>query len=187
MNAKDIRSNATLHKFIAAGGAPKYVHFWGHRPSKDGAISKTCFSQWYEAAFDLDGHHYPTAEHYMMAGKARLFGDADACRRILGASTPGEVKAIGREIVSFNEDTWLAHRWQIVVDANMGKFSQNSALKEFLLNTGDRILVEASPVDRIWGMGLAADDPKAANPAEWQGLNLLGFALMEVRSRLASS
>jgi ribA/ribD-fused uncharacterized protein len=185
MNLLDLRSQLDLCDYLAQGGDPKYVLFWGHRPSKDGAVSKTCFSQWFEAGFDLDGNHYPTAEHYMMAEKARLFADPVAAQRALAAATPGAAKAIGREIVGFDEDTWLKHRWRIVVDANVGKFSQNGALREFLLNTGDRVLVEASPVDSIWGIGLAADDPKAAIPNEWQGLNLLGFALMEVRARLS--
>ncbi len=187
MELKNIRSNTDLLASLSLGEEPKYVLFWGHRPSKDGSVTKTCFSQWYESGFDVDGIHYPTAEHYMMAGKARLFGDASALQRVLAATTAGEVKAIGREIVGFDDAIWLANRWRIVVDANVGKFSQNKQLREFLSNTGNRVLVEASPLDRIWGIGLAADDPRAAKPAEWQGLNLLGFALMEVRERLLAA
>lgn len=186
MTSNTIRSVAALTNHIATGGKPKYVLFWGHQPAKDGAVTKTCFSQWYQSAFTVDGVDYATAEHYMMAEKARLFGDASALQRALIAPTPGAVKAIGREIVGFDEATWLAHRWRIVVAANLAKFSQNSALGEFLMQTGDRVLVEASPVDRIWGIGLAVDDPQAENPHNWQGLNLLGFALMEVRARLTA-
>ncbi len=132
----------------------------------------------------VEGRHYRTAEHYMMAEKARLFGDSLAFDRVLASPTPGAAKAVGREIVGFDERIWLAQRFQIVVDANFAKFTQNPALGDFLANTGYRVLVEASPVDAIWGIGLAADDPRAADPLAWNGLNLLGFALMEVRARL---
>ncbi|WP_371850733.1 NADAR family protein [Pseudoduganella violaceinigra] len=160
------------------------VLFWGHQPSQDGAIKKTCFSQWFEAEFEVDGIRYPTAEHFMMAGKARLFGDEKALARIMQARNPGAAKAAGRKVQGFDEPTWEAHRWEIVVAANVAKFSQNPPLRDFLLATGDQVLVEASPVDRIWGTGVAADSPHAGNPARWTGLNLLGFALMEARSRI---
>lgn len=177
-------SCAELCDYIDRGGHAKYLYFWGHRPSKDGTVTKSCFSQWFEISFEVDGVHYPSAEHFMMAEKARLFSDHDVLQRVLVATTPGAAKALGREISAFEESTWLAHRWQIVVAANYAKFSQNTKLREFLLNTADRVLVEASPVDRIWGIGLAADDPAAENPHEWDGLNLLGFALMQVREQL---
>lgn len=173
-----------LCDYIDRGGQAKYLYFWGHRPSKDGSVTKSCFSQWFEISFEVDGVHYPSAEHFMMAEKARLFSDHDVLQRILIATTPCAAKALGREISAFEESTWLAHRWQIVVAANYAKFSQNTKLREFLLNTADHVLVEASPVDRIWGIGLAADDPAAENPHKWDGLNLLGFALMQVREQL---
>ncbi len=172
---------------INRGGQAKYLYFWGYRPSKDGTITKSCFSQWFESPFEVDGTQYPTAEHFMMAEKARLFSADDVLQRILVATTPGAAKALGREIKDFAESTWLAHRWQIVVAANYAKFSQNPKLREFLLNTADRVLVEASPVDSIWGIGLAADDPAAENPNTWNGLNLLGFVLMHVREQLRNN
>ncbi|MYN40048.1 GNAT family N-acetyltransferase [Duganella sp. FT109W] len=182
-----LRSVAQLRKYVDGGGQVKMLMFWGHQPSRDGAITKTCFSQWFEASFEVDGIRYLTAEHYMMAEKARLFGDEAARQRVLAATNPGAAKAIGREVLGFDNQRWLAHRWDIVVRANMAKFSQNAALRTFLLDTQDRVLVEASPVDAIWGIGLGADDPRATDPAAWEGLNLLGFALMEVRSRLHRS
>lgn len=179
-----IRSRDELCAHVAQGGQPKYLPFWGHTPAKDGSISKACFSQWYESVFEVDGVRYPTAEHFMMAGKARLFADQATLARILAAPTPGAVKALGRQIVGFDENVWREHRWSVVVNANLGKFSQDERLKQFLLDTGERILVEASPLDAIWGIGLAADDADMVNPVAWQGLNLLGFALMEVRDEL---
>lgn len=166
------------------GERPKYLFFWGHQPEADGRIGKSCFSQWFESPFTLDAISYPTAEHLMMAEKARLFGDEAVCARILAARTPAEAKKLGRLISGFDEERWLQARFEIVVKGNHAKFSQNPALREFLLNTGERVLVEVSPVDAIWGIGLAADDPRAANPEQWRGLNLLGFALMAVRARL---
>jgi ribA/ribD-fused uncharacterized protein len=123
----------------------------------------------------------------MMAGKGRLFGDQDAFQKILAAAHPGEAKKLGRGVKGFDNQSWTDHRFQIVVDANVAKFGQNQALKDFLLTSADRILVEASPVDKIWGIGLAGDDSRAQDPERWQGLNLLGFALMEARRILSTT
>jgi ribA/ribD-fused uncharacterized protein len=84
-------------------------------------------------------------------------------------------------VQGFDEAAWLEERFSIVVRANQAKFSQNPELESFLRQTGSRFLVEASPVDRIWGIGLTRDDAKANDPNLWRGLNLLGFALMQVR------
>ena len=182
-----IKTTLDLIDYINQGNQPKYLCFWGHQPNKDGSIGKSCLSQWYEASFEIDGVKYKTAEHYMMAEKARLFGNDNLLPEILAASHPGEAKKLGRQIKGFNEGTWSEHRLPIVVRGNVSKFSQNKALQEFLLNTGERILVEASPRDRIWGIGLGSNNPDAENPYKWRGLNLLGFALMEVRSILNSN
>jgi len=145
------------------------------------------FSQWYPAPFELYGERYATAEHYMMAKKPRLLGaDASRCQ-VWRAGSPAQAKALGRQIIGFQDDIWNAHRFDIVCRANHAKFSQHPDLKTFLLQTGERILVEASPVDSIWGIGLAQDDPRAENPLQWQGLNLLGFALMTVRDQLQAA
>ncbi len=180
-----IRTKEDLIDFVARGNKVKYVCFWGHQ-ERDGQVTKSCFSQWYNSMFKENGNEFLTAEHYMMYHKAKLFDDEHACQRILSATTPGEAKAIGREVVGFNQAVWDEKRFEIVVRANAAKFSQNSELKAFLLNTGSRVLVEASPVDAIWGIGLAQDDPATETPATWRGLNLLGFALMEVREQLHS-
>lgn len=165
----------------------KYVLFWGHQPKKDGSIGKTGFSQWFESPFSLNGFSYATAEHYMMAEKARLFDDQDALNQIIASKTPALAKKLGRGIRGFDETRWNERRFDAVVEGNLAKFSQHASLKEFLLNTGDRILVEASPVDGIWGVGMAEDHPDIGNPALWQGLNLLGFALMNVRQQLRAN
>ncbi|MFI9582577.1 NADAR family protein [Streptomyces sp. NPDC052236] len=162
----------------------KYLHFWGHAPRKDGTIGASCLSQWWPSPFMVDGVRYATAEHWMMAGKARLFADAEAERKALEARSPAAAKEAGRLVRGFDEAIWERERFAIVRAGCLHKFGQNADLREFLLTTGDRVLVEASPLDRIWGIGLAADDERAQDPAQWRGLNLLGFALMEAREEL---
>jgi ribA/ribD-fused uncharacterized protein len=164
----------------------KYLFFWGHQPERDGGIGKGCLSQWWPCSFSVDGQDFPSAEHYMMWRKALLFGDTSVAERVLTARTPGEAKALGREVSGFSDAEWVSARLEIVVEGNLAKFGQDPALRSYLLGTGSRVLVEASPQDRVWGIGLVASDPRAAAPAQWLGLNLLGEALMEVRSRLAA-
>jgi ribA/ribD-fused uncharacterized protein len=178
-----IRNKEELLGFVESGNKVTYLFFWGHRKPKNG-LTQSCLSQWYESGFEIDGITYPTAEHYMMAKKAKLFNDLDTHRKIIGASHPGQAKKYGRNVRGFDERTWGDQRFEIVVRGNLAKFSQNKPLGEFLLKTGNRILVEASPVDRVWGIGMAADNPDIENPGQWKGLNLLGFALMAVRDNL---
>jgi ribA/ribD-fused uncharacterized protein len=158
--------------------------FWGHHPAKDGSISKSCLSQWWQAAFTVNNVTYKTAEHWMMAEKAKLFGDENTLEKIIQAETPDKAKRLGRLVEDFDSAIWDAHRYDIVVTGNYYKFSQHPQLRNFLFSTKDAVLVEASPVDSVWGIGLAATDPAAQNPLQWQGLNLLGYALMEVRDKL---
>ncbi|WP_156726871.1 NADAR family protein [Streptomyces apocyni] len=169
---------------VSAGERIRFLHFWGHRPGRDGRIGAACLSQWWVAPFTVDGIEYPTAEHWMMAAKARLFGDARAERQALEASGPAVAKKAGRLVAGFDEAVWERERFAIVVEGNVHKFAAHQELREFLLGTGERVLVEASPLDRVWGIGLARDDERADDPARWRGLNLLGFALMEARERL---
>ncbi len=176
-----ITTVADLAAARAAGHRVKFLFFWGHRPERDGSVGAGCLSQWWPAPFTVDGITYATAEHYMMWRKATLFGDEVMAGRILVAPHPHAAKALGGRVARFDQQTWDEHRFAIVVAGNRAKFGQHPALREFLLGTGRRVLVEASPVDRIWGSRLSRDDPAAADPARWRGLNLVGFALMEVR------
>ncbi|MFJ8312592.1 MULTISPECIES: NADAR family protein [unclassified Streptomyces] len=169
---------------VKSGAHIKFLNFWGHAPKRDGTLGPSCFSQWWPSPFTVDGVEYATAEHWMMASKARLFGDADAERAALTAANPALAKKAGRLVRGFDEGVWQRERYGIVLAGSLHKFGQDEALREYLLATGDRVLVEASPLDRIWGIGLAADAPEAADPTRWRGLNLLGFALTEARERL---
>lgn len=164
----------------------EFLLFWGHRPERDGRIGKGCLSQWWPAPFTVDGVEFATAEHYMMWHKAMLFGDDQSAERILLAADPRQAKALGRGVRGFDQPRWEASRYEIVVAASVAKFGQRPELRNFLLGTGQRVLVEASPTDRVWGIGLTADDPRAEDPARWRGLNLLGFALMAARAVLAA-
>ncbi|MBC9711715.1 NADAR family protein [Streptomyces sp. TRM66268-LWL] len=169
---------------IEKGERIKFLHFWGHTAPAGGAVGKHVLSQWWPAPFDVDGVEYATAEHWMMAAKARLFGDAEAERKALSASSPAAAKKAGRLVRGFDDAVWERERFGIVVEGSVHKFAAHPELRDFLIRTGDRVLVEASPLDRIWGIGLAADDARAEEPGRWRGLNLLGFALMEARGRL---
>lgn len=168
----------------AAGRERELCMFWGHRPAGDGRITKSCLSQWWKDSFCSGGHRYVCMEQYMMARKAELFGDREMQGQILGSNDQKQIKALGRRVRGFDQDVWNIFKYSIVLNGNWCKFSQNRSLGEFLLSTGDSVLVEASPYDNIWGIALQANSPDAKDPFKWRGQNLLGFALMEVRDEL---
>ena len=184
MKSADCRDREALVEAMRAGEHPKFLMFWGHTPQTSGCIDRSCLSNWFPASFEIDDEFYPTSEHYMMAQKARMFGDSGMLNAIRKSETPGEAKKLGRRVANFNQAVWEEHRFHIVVQANEAKFSQNEEMGHFLISTGNQVLVEASPRDRIWGIGMGASNPLANDPSHWNGRNLLGFALMEVRSRL---
>lgn len=139
------------------------------------------FSQWHASPFTRKGLRFVTAEQFMMHEKARLFGDEETAGQILRSDSPRQQKALGRKVRGFDETVWRANREQIVFAGNQAKFEQNPELRALLLATRGTTLVEASPYDRIWGIGLAEDDPRALHRATWLGLNLLGEILTRLR------
>jgi ribA/ribD-fused uncharacterized protein len=145
------------------------------------------FSQWHPARFELAGKVFNCAEQYMMYGKAILFGDAEIAAEILEAVAPKQHKALGRKVRNFSDAVWKANREAIVTDGSRAKFMQNPELRQALLDTAGTELVEASPFDRIWGIGLAATDKRAEDPAQWRGQNLLGKILTRVRDELLAA
>lgn len=177
-----VRSVVDLCAVLARGERVKFLFFWGHQPEPDGRIGAGCLSQWWPAPFTVDGRVFATAEHYMMWRKATLFGDHVMALKILDAPHPHAAKALGGRVTGFDQQVWDEHRVSTVVAGNLAKFRQHPPLGAFLTGTGRRVLVEASPVDRIWGIGLSGDDPAVTDPGQWRGLNLLGFALMQVRA-----
>jgi ribA/ribD-fused uncharacterized protein len=178
------RDRTALLAAVEQGATFTYLPFYGHAPSPDGSVGPSCLSQWWPAPFSVDGDTFATAEHFMMWSKATLFDDHETAERVLGAATPKEAKALGRQARNFDQATWEAKRYDIVVAAGGHKFGQHDDLRAFLLGTGDQVLVEASPRDRVWGIGLGKNNPAAHDPAQWRGLNLLGFALGDVRNVL---
>lgn len=177
-------SKSNLIERIRKGETLEYLFFWGHQPSADGSLSNSCFSQWWKCEFS-DGHiRYCCAEQFMMAAKARQFHDESSLSEILAETDPAKIKQLGRQVKKFEAILWNERKFAAVVEGNFLKFSQNPALREFLLATGNAVIVEASPRDCIWGIGMGKDHPDSRNPEKWRGENLLGFALMEVRDLL---
>ena len=142
------------------------------------------FSQWYRCSFTVDGQTFNCAEQFMMHGKAKLFGDAEMAQKILAADHPKQHKALGRKVRNFDDVAWRGAREAIVAAGSRAKFTQNAELRALLVGTAGTTLVEASPYDRIWGIGLAATDPRAQDPAKWRGQNLLGKILTALRDEL---
>ena len=184
---KDMKYSVdSIKRMVSTDPNVRFIYFWGHTPSVKG-ITETCLSQWYDVEFEIAEVKYNTAEQYMMAQKALLFDDKEVFAQIMLADNPRDYKALGRKIRNFDSNVWDVRKYDIVVEGNRAKFSQNDDLKEYLLSTGDAILVEASPYDRIWGIGLYPGQAAKGTVDQWRGLNFLGSALMEVRERLRES
>lgn len=174
----------SVKHFMNLDDAHELLLFWGHHPKRDGTVTKSCLSQWWKSDFESYGVRYCCGEQYMMAQKARLFGDDQILKKILCCEDPAQIKKLGRQVKRFETEVWERAKYSIVLNGNWKKFSQNPELRQFLLLTGESILVEASPYDTIWGIGLSEEQPESVCPELWRGKNLLGFALMEVRDEL---
>jgi ribA/ribD-fused uncharacterized protein len=122
------RNVSDLCRLVQDGESVDFLMFWGHRPRRDGRIGPACLSQWWPSAFVVDGVSYPTAEHFMMAQKARMFGDEPAAAAVLEASTPADAKASGRRVKGYDDEAWTSGRYEIVVEGNTAKFGQNRDL-----------------------------------------------------------
>ncbi|MFA6117379.1 MAG: NADAR family protein [Sphingomonas sp.] len=142
------------------------------------------FSQWHPSNFTVDGERYATAEQYMMAEKARLFRDEDVRQQIMATADPRDQKALGRKVRFFDADRWNAVARAIVYRGNRAKFTTHRDLLTVLLDTEGTTIVEASPLDTIWGIGLAADSPDAHDRTKWRGTNWLGEVLTRLRDTL---
>lgn len=156
-----VSSVAELSRAVRAGARVKFLFFWGHHPQRDGSIGAGCLSQWWPAPFTLDGQRFATAEHHMMWRKATLFGDHATATKILTMAHPQAAKTLGRQVTGFDQQTWEQHRYDIVVAGNTTKFNQHPTLRTYLLGTGWQVLVEASPLDRVWA---SASPPTTHTP-----------------------
>lgn len=150
-----------------------HVFFW-----------KNFLSQWHMRDFRREGITYCCAEQYMMAEKARLFGDDDALKKIMSSDSPATHKRIGRQVKNYDDEKWSSVSRYVVFIANMAKFLQNKDLKEKLLATGNKIIVEASPYDALWGINLGPWNDKILDEKNWQGKNWLGKELRAVREQI---
>lgn len=180
---KNGKMKYSIDKLIQQDNLSKleYLHFW--KPELN-ANNKFCLGQWQISEFSVDVEDYNCAEQYMMAEKARLFEDEEIEKQIMETSDPKKMKDLGKKVKNFNQKIWDKVKYSIVLNGNYYKFSQNSEMRNFLLSTGDKILVEASPLDTIWGIGLSEQNINSENPIAWKGKNLLGFVLMELRDEL---
>eukprot|EP00026_Physarum_polycephalum_P018417 Phypoly_transcript_19995.p1 GENE.Phypoly_transcript_19995~~Phypoly_transcript_19995.p1 ORF type:complete len:211 (+),score=33.61 Phypoly_transcript_19995:48-635(+) len=185
----------------------KVIGFYSHIPSlakkQTGMEWYYCFSNWAWTPYTVKGVNYIASEQMMMEQKALLFGDKEIAKKVMDLKPPAnmsplnydqdwqpynsilaKIKALGREVKNFDSKVWDEKRFDIVYQANVEKFKQNKEIADTLLSTKDWILAEASPSDKIWGIGLSPNDPDVQNPAKWRGKNLLGEILMKVRAHL---
>jgi len=151
----------------------RFIYFWGG-----------IYSQWSIAPMTIDGIEYNSCEQYMMHQKALLFGDTETAEEVMKTDSPKDQKALGRLVKNFVESKWKRHCFSIVYRANLAKFTQNEDFKKSLMESGDRTFVEASPDDVIWGIGLFENAEGIEDVANWQGTNLLGFAITMVRDTI---
>jgi len=154
-----------------------FAFFWG----KSDALSN-----WHSSPFDYKGGTFANVEQFMMFCKARLFNDTESAKAIYQTRDPHRCKELGRQVTGFDDATWTQKREAIVSVGLREKFLQNPELLKDLLKTGNRQLVEASPYDKIWGIGLNANHPHAQDPAHWRGENLLGKTMTNVRDYLVN-
>lgn len=147
-----------------------HIYFWGGR-----------FSNFFPITFFAENHKFYTSEQYYMWRKAKFFEDEENAELILNVKSPADAKALGRKVRNYDDKLWSEVRYQIMVKACVMKFNASQNMFDFIVNTGDKVLVEASPFDRIWGVGLTQDNDDILFEHRWKGENLLGKALMEVR------
>lgn len=151
-----------------------------HNPDEENGF----LSNWYISKFKVAGRAFSSMEQFMMYRKAICFQDEAVAEQILKTDDVARIKELGRIVSGYNENIWNGMRQLIVYEGLVAKFSQNGALKERLLQTGDALLAECAVYDRIWGIGLSMKDEKRFDISQWRGENLLGYALMMVRNKI---
>ena len=143
------------------------------------------YSQWFESPFEAEGQKFNCTEQYMMYKKAMLFGDEEVANAVMRTRNPKEQKALGRQVRNFDSAVWNQHAIDIVSEGNYQKFKQNPSLSQILLGEhANKEIVEASPLDKVWGIGLHFNDEACDDKSKWQGTNWLGISIMNARERL---
>ena len=166
--------------YYVRGETMEKLFFWGHT-EYGSKVTKACLSNFYPCEFIFNGKMFYFSEQCFMYQKAILFNDFEIAEQILNETDVRKIKALGRKVKNFNNELWDKHKEDFMFNACYAKFSQNNELKDFLLSTGNREIVETSPVDNIWGIGFSSD--KAMENVDKWGQNLLGKVLMKVRER----
>jgi ribA/ribD-fused uncharacterized protein len=168
-----------------SGVQPEFLFFTEMTATQNTAAAQMMLAQWYPSSFSVEGDEYLHAAHWMMVQKAKLFDDYESATSLLTLRDDREIRSRGRKIAGFDQRRWDDNKYSIVVLGNLHKFSQHQALRAYISGTHPLVLTEANPDDRVWGIGMRENAPGATNPHLWKGLNLLGFALMEVRDNLS--
>jgi ribA/ribD-fused uncharacterized protein len=151
-----------------------HVYFWGD----------PTLSNWGPAEFNHKGLKFHNSEQAFMYEKALYFSDKEIAQKILENDNPRTAKDLGRKVKNFDIESWSGASYDYMIDVCYAKFKQNKDLGEILLSTGNKTIVEGSPYDKIWGVGLHWASEEILDEANWEGLNWLGDALMEVRRML---
>lgn len=167
--------------YYVRGETMEKLFFWGHTEHGSN-VTRACLSNFYPCKFEFNGKTFNFSEQCFMYQKAILFNDFEIAKQVLNETDVRKIKALGRKVKGFNNNLWDKHKEDFMYNACYAKFSQDNKLKDFLLNTGNSEIVEASPVDNIWGIGFSSD--KAMENVDKWGQNLLGKVLMEVREEL---
>lgn len=153
----------------------EFVFFWGGSFSNFSKVSE---------GVEYKGKIFPTSEHAFMYGKALQFKDLDIAKQLETAKTPKDAKRLGRKVKGYDDEVWSDVRYEIMKEVCLSKYTRSPYHKRQLLNTGTKELVEASPYDKVWGIGMSKDDNGVEDRRNWKGENLLGKVLMEVREEI---
>lgn len=151
-----------------------------HDPAKEYGF----LSNWYMSDFIEDGRLYTSVEQYLMYGKAVVFKDEEMQQAILATHDVSEIKQYGRQVKGYNETVWNGLRQLVLYRGLVLKFSQNEELRQKLIATGNKMLVECARTDKIFSCGISIKDPMRLDMSKWSGKNLLGFALIDLREQL---
>ncbi|VTU42571.1 MULTISPECIES: NADAR family protein [unclassified Variovorax] len=154
------------------------VTFWG---------AQSPLSNWNIGKFTSRGIDFNCSEQLMMYRKAELFGDATSMAAILVEPDPREQKALGRAVSGFVKPIWDAASEAVLFEGLFDKFTQVASAHGVLMASEEKLIIEASPTDRLYGVGLAAYDPRILDTETWRGANRLGYLLMRVRSAIRSA
>ncbi|WP_305768236.1 NADAR family protein [Candidatus Epulonipiscium viviparus] len=159
----------------------EYFAFWGHKTRNSGKLTSSCLNQWWASDFIYENEKYWCMEQFMMEQKALMFNDVLTWSEIRNCNDQKKIRKLGKKVTMFDEEIWNERREEILLKGNLAKFLCNESIKEFLLSTENKVLVEISPYDKVLGVGLNKNDSRLEDINAWQGKNLLGFALMTVR------